>query len=416
MINGVVYQPNPWMILPFFLWLGVVALAPHFAPSAWARHYGKLAILFCALPLGVYLFALPPIARQTVGHTLEDYVGFIALIGSLYIVSGGIHLAVRGGTSAWQNVCFLALGGLAANVLGTTGASMLLIRPWLQLNHTRAAAHHVVFFIFMVANVGGGLTPIGDPPLLIGYLKGVPFWWVLVHGWVPWIMASGVLLAVFYIIDVRATARRPAAPAHESISGGWLNLLFLAVIVGAVFISHPPFLREGLMLAAAAGSYFITPERIHQANRFSFAPILEVAVVFLAIFVTMMPALDWLQYNAARVLGPQPTPALVYWVSGSLSSILDSAPAYLAFVTALAGLFGGMDSLPTHAGQHLLGLSLGTVFFGAATYVGNGPNLMVKALAEKAGVPVPSFPGYIVKWALPILLPTLVLIWIFFLR
>jgi len=404
------------MILPFALWLGFIALAPHYCLQWWTRHYGKLALLFAAATVGYYLFVLPADASQTVLRVAHDYFSFIVLIGSLYVVSGGIQITLQGAGGPWRNVCFLALGGVAANVLGTTGASMLLIRPWLRLNESRVAAHHVVFFIFIVANIGGGLTPIGDPPLLLGFLKGVPFWWVLRHCWPAWLLSMGVLLGAFYAIDRRHYVPASRVAFDETIFVGWWNVVFLAVIVAAVFVSRPWFLREGLMLAAAAGSFLTTRKEVHDANQFHFEPILEVAVLFFGIFATLMPALDWLQINAQSILGPNPSPALVYWSSGGLSSVLDSAPAYLAFASALSGLFGGMASLPRHGAAHLAALSLATVFFGAATYVGNGPNLMIKAIAERQGIPLPTFPGYVVKWAVPILLPLLFLVWMIFVR
>jgi Na+/H+ antiporter NhaD/arsenite permease-like protein len=408
------------MILPFALWLALIALVPHYFSQWWTRHYGKLALLFAATTIGYYLFALPADAAQTVFRTGRDFFSFVVLIGSLYVVSGGIQITVQGKGGPWLNVCFLALGGVAANVLGTTGASMLLIRPWLRLTESRAAARHVVFFIFIVANIGGGLTPIGDPPLLLGFLKGVPFWWVLQHCWPAWLLTMGLLLGVFYVMDRRDYARAPR-PAPAASSRHWRcdglrNLVFLAVIVAAVFVPHPRFLREGLMLAAAAGSYLTTGKKIHEANQFDFGPILEVAVLFFGIFATIMPALDWLQANAQSILGPNPSPALVYWSSGGLSSVLDSAPAYLAFASALSGLFGGMSSLPQNAPVHLAALSLATVFFGAITYVGNGPNLMVKAIAERRGIRLPTFPGYFFKWAVPILLPLLLILRVIFVR
>jgi len=404
------------MILPFALWLALIAMLPQFFSQWWLRHYGKLALLFAAPTIGYYLFVLPADASQTVLRTAHDFLSFVVLIGSLYVVAGGIHIAVQGRVGPWQNMCFLALGGLAANVFGTTGASMLLIRPWLRLNESRPAAHHVVFFIFIVANIGGGLTPIGDPPLLLGFLKGVPFWWVLQHCWPAWLLSMGLLLAAFYVIDRRHYAGVPTVANSESISGGWWNLVFLAVIVTAVFLPHPWFLREGLMLAAAAGSYLTTGKKIHEANQFHFEPILEVAVLFFGIFATMMPAMDWLQGDAQSILGANPSPALVYWSAGGLSSVLDNAPAYLAFASALSGVFGGMTSLTQAGAAHLAALSIATVFFGAVTYIGNGPNLMVKVIAEKQGVRLPSFPGYFFKWAVPILLPLLFILWMIFVR
>jgi Na+/H+ antiporter NhaD/arsenite permease-like protein len=404
------------MILPFALWLALIALVPHYFSKWWARHYGKLALLFAAATVGYYLFVLPADASQTVLRTAHDYFSFIVLIGSLYVVSSGIEITVLGEGGPWRNVCFLALGGLAANVLGTTGASMLLIRPWLRLNASRPAARHVVFFIFIVANIGGGLTPIGDPPLLLGFLKGVPFWWVLRNCWPAWLLSMGLLLGAFYVMDRRHYVQLPGASSRRWRCDGLWNLVFLAIIVGAVFISRPLFLREGLMLAAAAASFLTTGKKIHDANQFHFGPILEVAVLFFGIFATMMPALDWLQANARSILGQNPSPALVYWSSGGLSSVLDSAPAYLAFASALSGVFGGMASLPQTGAAHLAALSLGTVFFGAVTYVGNGPNLMIKAVAEHQGIRLPTFPGYVFKWAVPILLPLLFIVWMIFVR
>jgi len=413
------------MILPFALWLLLIALAPLYFSQWWTRHYGKLALLFAAVTIGYYLFVLRMGASQTVLRTAHDYFSFIVLIGSLYVVSGGIHITVQGEVGPWRNMCFLALGGLAANVLGTTGASMLLIRPWLRLNESHPAAHHVVFFIFIVANIGGGLTPIGDPPLLLGFLKGVPFWWVLRHCWPAWLLSMGLLLGTFYVMDRRHYAGARQAASGESIFIGRWNLVFLAVIVASVFISHPWFLREGLMLAAAAGSYLTTGEKIHGANQFSFEPMVEVAVLFFGIFATMIPALDWLQVNARSFLGVHLSPSLVYWSSGGLSSVLDSAPAYLAFATALSGAFAGSKDVGGTAGMAILlqtgtayvaALSIATVFFGAVTYLGNGPNLMVKAIAERQGVRLPTFPGYIFKWAVPILLPLLLILWVIFVR
>jgi Na+/H+ antiporter NhaD/arsenite permease-like protein len=375
------------------------------------------------------------------------------------------------------NVLYLLIGALVANLLGTTGASMLLIRPWLRMNKYRLTAHHVVFFIFIVSNVGGCLTPVGDPPLFLGYLKGVPFWWVAQKCWPIWAAAVAMLLTMFYLLDTFNFMQAPKAvrqreTAHEDWRfQGLGNLFFLAVVLGAVFINHPPFLREALMVAVAAGSYFTTREAVHQANDFSFHPIKEVAILFAAIFVTMMPALDWLQANAAQ-LG-QPTPSLFFWGSGALSSVLDNAPTYLSFLSAEFGAFvtpemaqavaayvkaHGAD-LSAAAGPHareicqavaalqthypgellhgeitperaemalLLGnplyvkclqaISVGSVFFGANTYIGNGPNFMVKAIADQQKAHTPTFLGYFFKFTLPFMLPMLGIIWWVFFR
>ena len=515
---------NPWIILPFGMLLALMALAPMYWPNWWSRHYAQAACSLAAVTLVYYLFGLR--AWPRVLHMAHDYVSFIVLTGSLFVVSGGIHLNIKGEATPAANVLFLFFGALLANVLGTTGASMLLIRPWLRMNHCRVKAHHVVFFIFIVSNVGGCLTPIGDPPLFLGYLKGVPFWWVAQHCWPMWAVATGFLLAVFYAVDsanyrraprkgspldaagslapsegervgvrgpfapslsppergeggkaededppshgsgaasedekesrVReqgasssrlrgrtpfgAAKARPSrsageerekiAPAHNTwrFEGLW-NIPFLLVILGAVFINHPPFLREGLMAAAAAGSYFSTGRQIHAANYFEFHPLWEVAVLFAGIFATMIPALDWLYLNASRLASP--SPGQFYLGSGLLSSLLDSAPAYLGFLNAAVGRFDG-PAIASQSGtdqsavtfllshpdlsRYVLAISLGAVFFGANTYIGNGPNFMVKAIADHQKVRTPGFLGLVFRYTVPYMVPMLALIWWLFLR
>ena len=461
--------PHPGMIVPFVVLLLAIALAPLFFADWWTRHYPKVAIGLGAVTLAYYIFVLGAVAP--VLHTAHEYVSFIALIGSLYIVSGGIHIKVRGETTPWFNTGFLLVGAVLANVLGTTGASMLLIRPWLRMNKYRLTTHHVVFFIFIVSNVGGGLTPIGDPPLFLGYLKGIPFWWVAQHCWPMWAVGLGVLLAMFLGVDLLnfRKAPKPVRAAHVAPEDGFAvdglpNVFFLAVILGAVlFANDPPFLREALMLGAAAGSYFTTQKRVHAENQFNFHPVQEVAILFIGIFATMMPALDWLAANA-KELG-SPTPAFFYWGSGILSSVLDNAPTYLSFLSAIFGAFvdpdvvqqvqhlvqtGGADLATFVHGEHaeevrntfaalqryhperiaskmasveeievafllgnaafnqfILAISVGAVFFGANTYIGNGPNFMVKAIADQQGAKTPSFLGYIGKFTVPFMLPML---------
>jgi Na+/H+ antiporter NhaD/arsenite permease-like protein len=470
-------EPNPWMILPFGLLLGTVALAPVLFPGWWARHYPKVAYSLGAITLCYYIFGLH--AYQRVLHVGQEYVSFIALIGSLFVVSGGIHINVKGEATPWSNTLFLLIGALAANLLGTTGASMLLIRPWIRMNKYRITGYHVVFFIFIVSNVGGCLTPVGDPPLFLGYLKGIPFWWVAEHCWPMWAVGVGFLLALFYVIDAANYRRAPRevrdrlteAPEQWRFAGLW-NIAFLAVILGAVFLDRPPFAREALMVAAAAGSWFTTRKQVHEANHFNFHPIQEVAVLFIGIFATMIPALDWLQNNAGQ-LG-QPSPARFYWGSGLLSGVLDNAPTYLSFLSAAFGLFvdpeiitkvqwliqhPGTDLASVATGPHaelirntfgalqkyhtaavaggnvsteqievafllgnqsfnhyILAISVGAVFFGACTYIGNGPNFMVKAIADHQKVRTPGFLGLIFKYTLPCMVPMLILIWLLFFR
>ncbi|MGB7769760.1 MAG: sodium:proton antiporter [Verrucomicrobiia bacterium] len=417
-----IIAPNPWMILPFGLLLGAIALAPLLAPDWWSRHYPKVALGLGVITLGYYLLILQ--APDRVLYVAHDYVCFIMLIGSLFVVSGGIHINVKGEATPLVNVVFLLIGAILANFLGTTGAAMLLIRPWIRMNKYRVTAHHIVFFIFIVANVGGCLTPIGDPPLFLGYLQGVPFWWVLEHCWTMWLMGVGCLLAIFYVVDrlnfVRAPREiRQEETAHETWKfDGLANLFFLAVILGAVFIKKPIFLREGIMLAAALGSYFTTAPSVHESNRFHFHPIQEVAVLFIGIFATMIPALDWLDLNARGLLGAHPAPGVFYFGTGVLSSVLDNAPTYLGFLSALFGTSGAksMGALLSGDPLNLIAISVGAVFFGAATYIGNGPNFMVKTIADHEKVRTPTFPGFIWKFTLPFLLPMLLAIWLIFFR
>jgi Na+/H+ antiporter NhaD/arsenite permease-like protein len=413
-------SPHLLSIIPFVLLLGAIAAGPLLAPRWWLRHYTKVALGLGAVTLGYYIFALRD--TTTLAHTAHEYVSFIALVGSLYIVAGGIHIGVKGEATPFRNVVFLLIGAVVANLLGTTGAAMLLIRPWIRMNKYRVTAHHIVFFIFIVANVGGCLTPIGDPPLFLGYLQGVPFWWVAKHCWPMWATGIGLLLAVFYVVDKINFSRAPRAVYEkETAHAAWrfdglANLVFLAVILGAVFISQPVFLREILMLAAAAGSYFTTQKTVHAANHFDFHPILEVVILFAGIFATMMPALGWLNQNAGQLLGANPAPGVFFWGAGILSSALDNAPTYLGFLSALSGVAGTSDIHELLGHQHLqiLAISVGAVFFGALTYIGNGPNFMVKAIAEQQKVSTPTFFGFIFKFALPFLLPVLIIVWLLF--
>jgi Na+/H+ antiporter NhaD/arsenite permease-like protein len=421
-MNHELITPHPWMMAPFALLLGAMALAPLLAGRWWLRHYAKVSLGLGAIVLGYYLFGLQ--ARVRVFDTAHEYISFIALVGSLFVVSGGIHLQVKGAATPFTNVVFLFIGAVAANVLGTTGAAMLLIRPWIRMNRPRVAAHHIVFFIFIVANVGGCLTPIGDPPLFLGYLQGVPFGWVAIHCWPMWLLGVGLLLAMFHVVDRIHSARAPeTGGAAKTAPETWRfdgrpNLFFLAVILGAVFVTKPLLLREILMIGAALGSYFTTGKAVHAANDFNFHPLQEVAVLFAGIFATMMPVLDGISEHAGQWLGASPTPGVFFWGTGILSTVLDNAPTYLGFLSALLGATGTKDVaglLEPHA-LNLAAISIGAVFFGAATYIGNGPNFMIKAVADRQKIRTPAFPGFIFKFSLPFLLPVLLMIWLIFFR
>lgn len=419
-------DPNPLMIIPFALMLLAIAAMPFIHKHWWEHHYPKVAVGLGLITVVYYVGFLQNTSRML--HVGHEYISFIALIGSLFVVSGGIHIRVKGESTPAINCLFLLIGAVLANFIGTTGASMLMIRPWIRMNQYRITSFHVVFFIFVVSNIGGSLTPIGDPPLFLGYLKGVPFGWVLEHCWEAWLVAVLGVIAIFYVFDRRnfmraSKAIRDKETAHETWKfDGLRNLAFLGVILGAVFVRNPPGLSEALMVAAALGSYFTTPKPVHQANDFNFAPIKEVAWLFIGIFATMVPALDYLQIHAAE-LGLD-TEMKFFWLTGALSGVLDNAPTYLTFLAAAMGRhslsLNSPDDMRTFMAQHdheLVAISLGAVFFGAMTYIGNGPNFMVKSICEQAKVKTPSFFAYLFKYALPILLPLFVVIaFLFFSR
>ncbi len=468
--------PSVWMVAPFVVLLAAVALAPLFFVNWWGRHFVKVSLGLGAVTLLYYTLVLH--AEERALHTAAEYISFISLIGSLYVISGGIHIIVQGEATPKANVLFLFIGALSANVLGTTGASMLLVRPWLRMNKYRLTAHHIVFFIFIISNVGGSLTPVGDPPLFLGFLKGVPFWWVARQCWPIWCLAVGILLGMFYVVDAANYRRAPQELRKmETASEKWrfqglINLLFLAIVLFATLITHPLFLREGLMFVAAIASYLFTQKTVHSSNDFNFHPIKEVAILFAGIFATMMPALDWLSANASHF--GQPGPPLFFWGSGALSSFLDNAPTYLTFLSAGLSVFTPADkalsivsylnnhgadmgaaAAAAHGGQiwqalaalqayfpgvlkegHatpeqvqmalaladplqvtcLKAVSMGSVFFGANTYIGNGPNFMVKAIADQQKAHTPAFLSYIFRFTLPYMLPMLLIVWWIFFR
>ncbi len=423
---------SAWLILPFgllLLLIAVMPLSPARAKAWWEHHYASVAVTLAALVVLFYFWQIPGGAGR-VGHTGREYLSFIVLIGSLFVVAGGIHLQVRGEATPAVNVLFLLIGALLANLVGTTGASMVLIQPYIRMNKIRISPFHIVFFIFLVSNVGGALTPIGDPPLFLGYLRGVPFFWLTRHALPQWLVTVGAILTVFYFYDRRSFRHAPAkiraeiAGSHETWRfEGKINLLFLAVIIGAVFAPETGFIREFLMTGAAAASYWLTPKLVHAENHFTFGPIKEVAFLFMGIFATMMPALDYLEQHGREFAFTKP--AHYYFASGALSSVLDNAPTYVNFLKlaevraglaraerrgperAAAGEVESVRELLTTAPLLVVAVSLGAVFFGAMTYIGNGPNFMVKSIATSAGVHTPSFFGYIFKYSLPVLLPIL---------
>jgi Na+/H+ antiporter NhaD/arsenite permease-like protein len=404
-----------------------IAVLPLVARHWWESNRNKtLVSALLGLPVLLLYLGRDPAALV---HAAEEYVSFIVLLGSLYAIAGGIVLRLGVVATPLANTGLLAVGAALASLIGTTGASMLLIRPLLRINQTRAQVWHtVVFFIFIVSNVGGLLTPLGDPPLFLGYLRGVPFAWTF-RLWLPWLVTVSLLLAIYFVWDSIQRAREAGpAPAHgDARSAGTLppadarspgtaareaersprisvrgapNALGLGAVVLAVAFLGTPW-RELAMAAAAALSFWLTPRALRVENRFTAHPIVEVAVLFVGIFLTMVPALDLLRTHGVA-LGVR-EPWQFFWVGGVLSSVLDTAPTYLTFFAMAQGL-GLPDEVVGMSHAVLAGLSLGTVFMGANTYIGNAPNFMVKAIAEEAGVPMPTFLGYAV-YAAAVLIP-----------
>jgi len=413
------------MLLPFVMQLLAIAMLPFLAHHWWERHYAKVSLFLGGITVAYYLFVMKDMRHPLAA--LHEYVSFIILMAALFIVAGGIHIRVKEGATPIMNTLFLVVGALLANFIGTTGASMLLIRPWIRMNKGRIMGFHTVFFIFLISNIGGCLTPIGDPPLFLGFLKGVPFWWTLEHLWQPCFFVITLLAAIFYMLDRRNFSVSPKIRANLGESENWGveglgNILPLAAILGAIFLPTP--WREIVMSSAALTYWFLTPRLLHRKNEFSFAPINEVAWLFLGIFATMMPALDYLEHHAkglAAALGMGTYH--FYYFTGILSSLLDNAPTYLSFLSVEIGLRGGAVNTPMdvlqvalHTPENLIAISLGAVFFGALTYIGNGPNFMVKSIVSASGVKTPGFFGYILNYSLPILLPLLVLAGWLFLR
>ncbi len=423
-----------WSVLPFAALLWSIAVLPLVAPDWWHANRNKgIVAAALATPFAVWLvvsYGLP--ALLALLHSLLDYCSFIVLLGALFVISGGI--LVRGSLAGTplSNSTILLLGAVLANLIGTTGASMVLIRPLLRANEERRQkVHIVVFFIFVVSNCGGLLTPLGDPPLFLGFLKGVPFDWTL-RLWREWLFVNGMLIAIFNVVDQHLLNVEEASGPEDLLEEmlehqplrveGWHNFFFLGGIIlvilgkGQEWGTYPapwPFgLQEGLMVLLAVAAYKTTRPATRQANRFGFGPIIEVAVLFAGIFVTMVAPLLVLNAHGASLGISQPWH--YFWATGVLSSFLDNAPTYLTFAATAAGQLG----VPVESGPYLAAMlarspeapallaaiSCGAVFMGANSYIGNGPNFMVKAIAEENGVAMPSFFGYM-GWAFVLLIP-----------
>ena len=435
-----IMAPPFWLAIPFIALLVMIATGPLFFADFWHKHYPKVAILLATFVMAYYCTMLDNKIKPV--EAAAEYIQFMALITALYIATGGISIKVDVRATPLANMILLFIGALFANLIGTTGASILFIRPYLGLNKDRIKVYHIVFFIFIVSNIGGALTPIGDPPLFLGFLKGVPFEWTLIHNILPWLVALLMLLSIFYFFE---RSNKVVLDDSRSYQGkvsivGSKNVIWLVMVICAVFLDptifswlptinyhgHPiSFVRELMMLTVATLAYYTANKQVLLSNGFSFAPLNEVCLIFIGIFGTMIPALELIGRFAET--GKQLiTPTTLYWGTGLCSSVLDNAPTYLNFLAASMAAQGANIELVTNVQAYAAGgiypdsvirlsaIALASVFFGAMTYIGNGPNFMVKAIAEQAGITMPSFGHYIVRFSMPILLPLLFMIWVFF--
>ena len=404
-----------WAVVPFAGLLLSIALLPLRAPHFWENHKNKALVAFLwSLPIAVFFLFQAP---HELILSMKDYSSFLLLLTALFIISGGIVLKGDLKATPEVNTMFLLVGAVLANFIGTTGASMLLIRPLLQTNSERRHTLHVpIFFIFLVSNIGGLLTPLGDPPLFMGFIKGVPFFWTLrlLPMWA--VMVGGVLL-MFYLFDSYQYRkeesrdlirdRRRVVPLHMT---GTINFLWIAGVIAGMFLPFPH--REGVFILMSVTSLLTTKRQCRTDNKFTYNPILEVAILFAGIFITMVPALLILNARAA-VLGIT-RPWQFFWATGFLSSFLDNTPTYLAFFSMGQGLGlnGDVMGIPT---IFLKAMSVGAVFMGANSYIGNGPNFMVKVIAEEYKLKMPSFFGYM-AYSFAILIPLYVVITLLFFR
>lgn len=404
-----------WAVVPFVGLLLSIALLPLRAPHFWESHKNKGLVAFLwSLPVAVYfLFQMP----HELILSMKDYASFLLLLTALFIVSGGIVLKGDLKATPEVNALFLLVGAVLANFIGTTGASMLLIRPMLKTNSERRHTKHIpIFFIFLVSNIGGLLTPLGDPPLFMGFIKGVPFFWTLKLLPIWAVMVGGVLL-MFYLFDslqYRKEECRDLIRDRQRVVPlrltGTINFLWVAGIIAGIFLPFPR--REGMMILMAVLSLLTTKRQCRIDNRFTYNPIVEVAILFAGIFVTMIPALLILNAHGAAIGITRPWQ--FFWTTGALSSFLDNTPTYLAFFSMAQGLGlnGEIMGIPT---LFLQAISVGAVFMGANSYIGNGPNFMVKVIAEEHKLKMPSFFGYMV-YSFAILIPLYVVVTLVFFR
>jgi Na+/H+ antiporter NhaD/arsenite permease-like protein len=426
-----------WTLAPFGCMLLAVAIMPLVAERWFHHNWNKSVVAFVlGAPTLIYLFGrFGRTGLELAGSTAEEYVSFIILLFALFTISGGIYLTGNVIASPWHNLAFLATGAVLASWIGTMGASMVLIRPLLRANSDRTHSRHtVIFFIFAVSNVGGLLTPLGDPPLFLGFLRGVPFAWTL-SLWAEWLLSVGLVLLVYMALELYYYRREPEVALRRDLADyvpmrikGWINVVPLALVIVTVLFSGPlkdagkvihfPFVREVILVVLAVLSLKLCPRGPRAANSFHWSPMIEVAVLFAGIFATMIPALALLQTHGASIGLTQPWH--YFWATGSLSSFLDNAPTYLTFASLAQGqvgaaTVGALTSTQVVAGlgystaDFLRAISCGAVMMGAMTYVGNAPNFAVKAIAEHSGLKMPSFFHYM-GYSIAVLVPIFVIV------
>jgi Na+/H+ antiporter NhaD/arsenite permease-like protein len=444
-------------VAPFALLLLGIALIPGIFPRWWEHYDGWFCMGLGVAAAAVYMLRFGGAAVAGISASMSLYIDFIVLLGALFIIASGLVVRLNRSASPMLNVLVLLLAAVLANVFGSMGASVLLARPFFRMNRGRVKAFHVVFYVMIAANVGAALTTLGDPPLLLGFLSGIPFWFITIHAWPAWLLAVGLLLAMFYILDRRCASVEGGCgiqaggtddDAEITIDGAEQILLLLAAL-GAVFLPSP--WRVVVLILLAAVSLLICPNNLRKENRFNFKPIREIAILFCGIFLTMAPVLNLLGHQAGdgNLRNWLNSPGKCFFTAGALSCVLDNAPTYMAilqarlaehstpaamenqFHTTARPLISPVRSekMTGAAGQRaamrkkiadpkvaldVLAISLGAVFFGGLTWIGNGPNLMIRAIAQQEGVVCPGFVAYLFRYALPMLLPVLLLVWLIF--
>lgn len=425
--------PPPYLVIPFAALLLMIAAGPIFFPHFWEKYYPSISIILGLLVASHYILYFND--THSPYHALQEYFSFILLLAVLFTVTGGIFLDLQISPTPFNNAVFLFFGAVLSNFIGTTGASMLLIRPYLKINGNKLRPYHIVFFIFIVSNVGGALTPIGDPPLFLGFLRGVPFFWVIQNVFYIWFPSVLFILFIFYLIDRKHSKRfdddmKPVA-FKIKMQGG-LNFLFLGLVILCVFVDNSVFsfvpkitflpvgIREILFIIISVIAYRLSKQEVRQLNEFNFLPIKEVAYLFFGIFFTMIPALQLVSAEASLHRNSL-NHNTFFWATGIASAFLDNAPTYLNFLSAAMGKYNldinVINDVRRFVAEdmiYLKAISIAAVFFGAMTYIGNGPNFMVKAISEKSGVKMPGFFEYVYKYSVPVLIPLFLIIWFVF--